>query len=286
MSNTQKVLVAGLGYVGEALIHSLDAHNIPWIGLRRRPHEDSRVWKVDLDSDSLLPEWLQVATVVYLAPPPGQVAGDPRLRRFLRALERRPPQRILYASTTGVYGNQSGALVDEQSALLARTDRALRRLDAENAVITQAQRSGMEWVILRLPGIYGPGRVREEAIRQGLIVPCPEICPPGNRIHRDDIVAAILRLLDSGSGQGVFNLADAEHLSSTEFVRLVARKIGVTLPPCEPDLEAYYAAYPGMASFLREQRVIDSSRIRQTLGWSPRYDHAEAGIEASLEPPA
>jgi len=62
----------------------------------------------------------------------------------------------------------------------------------------------------------------------------------------------------------------------------VADRIGVKLPPCIPDLEVYYAAHPGMASFLREQRRIDSSRIREALGWSPRYDNALAGIAASL----
>lgn len=285
MSDVGKVLVVGMGYVGEALTAALAAENIPWFAVRRRPHPDPRVFPVDLDADSIDATLLQVNTVVYLAPPPGQEPGDPRLRRFLRMLERRPPRRIVYASTTGVYGNQDGAWVDETSALRAASPRALRRLDAEEALVAQAERLGAEWVILRLPGIYGPGRLREDAIRAGLIVPCPEICPPGNRIHRDDIVSAILRLSRSGAPSGIFNLADSEHMTSTDFVHLVARKLGAELPPCEPDLERYYATHPGMASFLREQRRIDSTRIREALGWEPRYDDAESGVAASLEKP-
>jgi nucleoside-diphosphate-sugar epimerase len=96
-------------------------------------------------------------------------------------------------------------------------------------------------------------------------------------------VDVILRLLDDGAPEGFFNVADEEHMSSTAFARAVAQRIGVELPPCIPDLEAYYAAHPGMASFLREQRRIDSTRIRQALQWKPRYDDAISGIEASLQ---
>ncbi|AHE96930.1 3-beta hydroxysteroid dehydrogenase [Thioalkalivibrio paradoxus ARh 1] len=220
--------------------------------------------------------------MVYLAPPPKSGDGDPRLRRFLARLEADPPERFVYASTTGVYGNQHGAEVTEDAPLLAASPRALRRLDAERALVEAATRWGTQWNILRLPGIYGPGRLREEAIRAGLQVPCPDVCPAGNRIHRDDIVAVIVRLLASGAPTGVFNLADAEHMSSTRFAMAVAQRIGVELPPCIPDLEAYYATHPGMASFLRERRRVDSSRVRRALNWTPRYDDAISGIDASL----
>jgi nucleoside-diphosphate-sugar epimerase len=282
MSENGGILIVGLGYVGHALARALDDLGVPWVGLRRRPEADSRIRGVDLDAGGLDLTGLDTRRVVYLAPPPKDSEGDPRLRRVLEALERQPPERFVYASTTGVYGNQDGAVVDEDAPLHAATARALRRLDAERALVAAAGRWRTQWAVLRLPGIYGPGRLREEQIRAGLRVPCPEICPPGNRIHRDDIVAVILRLLQDGAPTGFFNLADDEHMSSTDFAQAVAERIGVRLPPCVPDLEAYYAAHPGMASFLREQRRIDSSRIRKALDWSPRYDTAVAGIEASL----
>ncbi|MBS0002906.1 MAG: NAD-dependent epimerase/dehydratase family protein [Thioalkalivibrio sp.] len=282
MSETRPALIVGLGYVGHALAWALEDLGVDWTGLRREPEGNPRAQAVDLDRDPVALEDIDTRRIVYLAPPPGNAEGDPRLRRFLRALEDRPPERLLYASTTGVYGNQEGAVVDETAPLRAATARAMRRLDAESAVVEAAERWGTDWVILRLPGIYGPGRLREEQIRAGLELPCPEVCPPGNRIHRDDIVAAILRLLADDGPTGRFNLADAEHLSSTDFARAVAKRIGVELPPCIEDLEAYYAAYPGMASFMREQRRIDSTRIREALQWCPRYDDAISGIEASL----
>lgn len=282
MSENRPVLIVGLGYVGHALARALEDLGVDWVGLRRQPEGNPHVRPVDLDRDPVALEDVDTSRIVYLAPPQDNTEGDPRLRRFLQALEDRPPERLLYASTTGVYGNQEGAVVDETAPLRAATGRALRRLDAESVVAEAAERWGTDWVILRLPGIYGPGRLREEQIRAGLEVPCPEVCPPGNRIHRDDIVAAILRLLAGEAPTGTFNLADAEHMSSTDFARAVAKRIGVELPPCIEDLEAYYAAYPGMASFLREQRRIDSTRIRQALGWKPQYDDAISGIEASL----
>ncbi len=283
MSKKGTILIAGLGYVGHALAHALDDIGVPWVGLRRQPEADPRVSCVDLDVAS--PELGKAETrrIVYLAPPPKHGDGDPRLRKLLTVLDSRPPERFIYASTTGVYGNQDGAVVNEDAPLHASTARALRRLDAERALTDAAQRWGTRWAVIRLPGIYGPGRLREEQIRAGLEVPCPEICPPGNRIHRDDIVDVILRLLDDDEPTGFFNLADNEHMSSTNFARAVAARIGVELPPCIPDLATYYAAHPGMASFLREQRRIDSSRIRAALKWTPRYDTAREGIEASLQ---
>ena len=282
MSENRPILIVGLGYVGHALARALEDLGVDWIGLRREPEGNPRVRPIDLDREPLSLEGVDTRRIVYLAPPPGDTDGDPRLRRFLRALERRPPERFIYASTTGVYGNQDGAVVDETAPLRAATARGRRRLDAERAVVDAAERWRSDWVILRLPGIYGPGRLREEQIRAGLEVLCPEVCPPGNRIHRDDIVDAILRLLGDDAPTGAFNLADAEHMSSTDFAYAVAERIGVELPRCIEDREAYYAAYPGMASFLREQRRIDSTRIRQALGWKPRYDDAISGIEASL----
>lgn len=282
MSETGTILIVGLGYVGHALARTLEDLGVDWVGLRRQPEGNPRVRPVDLDHDPVSLEGIDTRRIVYLAPPPKDSDGDPRLRRLLRALEAHPPERFIYASTTGVYGNQQGAVVDEDAELRAATPRALRRLDAEQALVEAAQRWKTAWAVLRLPGIYGPGRLREEQIRTGLQVPCPEICPPGNRIHRDDIVDVILRLLEDGAPTGFFNLADEEHMSSTDFAREVAKRIGVELPPCIPDLDAYYAAHPGMASFLREQRRIDSSRVRQALGWKPRYDDAISGIEASL----
>jgi nucleoside-diphosphate-sugar epimerase len=282
MSEKGQILIVGLGYVGHALARALEDLGVAWVGLRRRPEGNPRILCVDLDAGPVNLGGVDTRRVVYLAPPPKDIEGDPRLRRVLAALEGRPPERFVYASTTGVYGNQEGAVVDEDAPLRAATDRALRRLDAERALVEAAGRWGTQWAVLRLPGIYGPGRLREDQIRAGLQLPCPEICPPGNRIHRDDIVDVILRLLEDGAPTGFFNLADDEHMSSTDFARAVAERIGAELPPCIPDLDAYYAAHPGMASFLREQRRIDSSRIRRALGWTPRYDTALAGIEASL----
>jgi nucleoside-diphosphate-sugar epimerase len=292
-ADTVPVWIVGMGYVGDALAQALDLQGVAWRGVRRRPSADARLVPLDLDHagtpayHTCLTALGSCRQVIYLAPPPKTGPGDPRLRAFLQALDAQPPQRFVYVSTTGVYGNQEGSVVTEASPLRAATARALRRLDAETALAEAVARwSSCEWVILRLPGIYGPGRFREEAIRAGLQVPCPEICPPGNRIHRDDIVEVLWRLLQPGAPQGIFNVADAEHMSSTDFALAVARQIGVALPPCIEDLETYYAANPGMASFLREQRCVDSGRIRQALQWSPTYDTAHAGIAASLGNPS
>jgi nucleoside-diphosphate-sugar epimerase len=155
MSERDGVLIVGLGYVGHALARALQERGREWVGLRRHAEGDPRVRPVDLDRGPPDLSDLPTGTVVYLAPPPKDSEGDPRLRHFLQALEARPPERFVYASTTGVYGNQEGAVVTEAAPLFAATPRALRRLDAERALTEAAERWGTRWAVLRLPGSTG-----------------------------------------------------------------------------------------------------------------------------------
>lgn len=339
MAEQPFVGIAGAGYVGTALVPELESAGWSWCALRRSvvAAETQSPWthghwlQADLDREEDL---LRLGTLgarcwIYLAPAAERRTGaDQRLRGFLRALDARPPEHLIYASTTGVYGNQEGALVDENTPVNPESDRGKTRLDAENAVLEAANRWRCQWNILRLPGIYGPGRLRLDAVRAGTPVLCPDLAPPGNRVHRDDIVRAILALLrthstvnraavggsvlggpavggavvagpvangsvanepvvnePAGNGptiNGIFNLADAEHATSTEFVYAVADALGLPHPPCIDDLETYYQRFPGMGSFLRERRCIDSTRAREILGWEPEYDTIAKGIAASL----
>ena len=136
MSETREILIVGLGYVGHALARALEDLGIPWIGLRRQPEGNPRIRCVDLDAGALDLAGVDTRRVVYLAPPPKDSEGDPRLRKVLEALDDRPPERFVYASTTGVYGNQDGAVVDEDAPLRAATARALwpRRSSGLSAV--------------------------------------------------------------------------------------------------------------------------------------------------------
>jgi len=174
-------LFVGAGYTGARVLRRLpDA-----IALGRSRTGDERL---DLDRD----ERLRIAlpeqyAVIYSVPPASEQPGDPRLARFL-ALLPHPPERIVYLSTTGVYGNRDGERVDEKTEPRPESARAERRLAAERLLAEWCTGRSTTAVVLRVPGIYGPGRLGTQGLRDAMPVLREEDANPGNRIHVDVIV--------------------------------------------------------------------------------------------------
>jgi len=218
--------------------------------------------------------------VLYLVPP-AEGEGDPRLTRFLALLPRRP-QRFVLASTSGVYGDCGGDLVDETRRPAPGTERARRRVAAETSLQRWADEQGVGWAILRIAGIYGPGRLPLEAIRSGQPVIREADASPGNRIHVDDLVRVCLAALDPAAPGGIYNVADGSGESSGTFFRRIARAAGLAEPPAISREEARRQMSPMRYSFLAEARRLDTRRLREVLGVELAYDDPEAGIRASL----
>lgn len=167
--------------------------------------------------------------MIYLAQPPEPGISDPRMGGFLAACAAQPA-RIVYVSTTGVYGDQRGAEVTEDTPARPQTDRARRRMDAENQLRAFMAAHGTPVVILRVPGIYGPGRLPLERIRNRTPVICPEEAPPGNRIHAEDLASLCIAALERGEPGDVFNVGDGQHASMTDFIYTVADLAGLERP--------------------------------------------------------
>lgn len=271
-------LVVGVGYVGRRLLARLpdDA-----IGLSRTASRN-RILELDLDDES--PSALDVrgdAGVIYTVPPARDAAADLRLRRFLSSLAR-APRRIIYLSTTGVYGNRDGAIVDETDAVRPESSRAERRVDAEHALADYCERQQVELVVLRVPGIYGPGRLGSDRIREREPVLDESDANPGNRIHVDDLVRCCVAALDAGVPAGVYNVGDGDERSSTWFADEVARQLGLDSPPRVSRDAAQKTFSPMRLSFLAESRRLSLDKMRDVLGVTPRYADAADGIRASL----
>jgi len=172
----------------------------------------------DLDQPDTLPALPTTAGLIfYFAPPPPQGADDPRLRAFLSTIPRHAyPRKIIYISTSGVYGDCQGAWVTEDSPVNPGTDRARRRLAAEDLLRDWQRHNGTPVVILRVGGIYGPGRLPVERLRQGTPVLLERDCGYTNRIHADDLaavcVAAALR------GHGIYNVSDGHPSTMTDYL--------------------------------------------------------------------
>lgn len=282
--------MVGCGYTGRRLWQICRARGRDFVGTASSDESLDRLRalgipavRLDLDrADArLAPAQCRDRVVVYMAPPPDTADTDPRLRAFLASLPALPGT-LVYLSTTGVYGDTGGAVVDEETPPAPGSARGRRRLDAEQALQAWAGESGVPLRILRVPGIYGPGRLPLERVRQGAPVVRAADAGPGNRIHVEDLAGACLAAADYRGPRRVFNVGDGDHASTTEYFRAVAAAAGLPPPPEVPLEELLARVSPAMRGFLVESRRVDTSRMRMELGFAPRYASLDAGIAASL----
>lgn len=266
-------VICGPGYTGARVLATLPPATTTIVG---RPDRD-------LDDASVVVPIPSVAyNVLYTIPPPVTSAGDSRLERLLGLLDP-APSRFVYLSTSGVYGNRDGEVTSEDVAPAPETERARRRFAAETQLTAWCAAHDVPLVILRVPGIYGPGRLGIERIRSRKPVVRESDAGPGNRIHVDDLAACCSRALDVDAPTGVFNVGDGDHRSGTWFVKTVAQLAGFEAPPEISRAEAERTFSETRLSFLRESRTLDTTRMREVLGFFPRFADAEDGIRASLD---
>jgi nucleoside-diphosphate-sugar epimerase len=162
------------------------------------------------------------------------------------------------------------------------TDRSRARVAAETTLPRLFGDAGTECIVLRVPGIYGPGRLGIDRIREGAPVIAESEAGPGNRIHVDDLAACAARAVTGSAPAGIYNVGDGDHRSSTWFTKTVARLAGLDAPPEISRAEAEATFSEARLSFLRESRRVDTTKMREVLGFTPRYTDPEAGIRASL----
>jgi nucleoside-diphosphate-sugar epimerase len=285
------VLIAGCGYVGQRLAARLrDRFEVAAMvrtsekaaALER---QGIKALAIDLDrvraGGATLPERLDQEAIVYLTPPPNAGESDLRLDRFLH-LAIVPPKAFVYISTTGVYGDTEGGFVDESTPVQPRTERARRRVSAEEMTRVWCTERRVRRVVLRVPGIYGPGRLPLDRLKQREPVVCPEDAGITNRIHVDDLVTACELAVVNKEARGVYNVTDGNSISSTAFFDAVANIAGLPCPPRVSMEEAQLTFSPERLSFLNESRRVGNERMLKHLGVTLRYADIEAGIRASL----
>lgn len=220
------------------------------------------------------------ATAVLSSVPPDR-DGDPVLRRYGALLARADHLKwIGYLSTTGVYGNTGGALVDETSPVQPTVERSVRRANAEHAWLDLYEQHRLPVHLFRLAGIYGPGRNNLEAVIRG---EAKRIARPGHvfsRIHVEDIVTVLAASLSRPSPGRVYNVCDDEPAEPAEVIAFACRLLEKEMPP----LVTFAAAEPHMSamarSFWEDNRRVDNSRIKRELGVSLRYPDYRFGLRA------
>lgn len=236
-----------------------------------------------LDLDTAVAPIDFTGQLVYYAVPPARQSGDPRLERFLAGVEG-PPDRLVYLSTTGVYGDQDGATVDEDTPPAPRTERAQRRAASETAVRSWAARRGVSWCVLRVAGIYGPGRLPLDRLRRAVPAIAAHEATPSNRIHVTDLVTVCVAAGSAAAAdRRIYNVCDGSEYTLTDYLQHVAAIAHLPPPPLISRAEAERTATASSWSFLAESRRVDNGRMLRELKVQLDYRDLDLGIRASLD---
>jgi nucleoside-diphosphate-sugar epimerase len=219
--------------------------------------------------------------VLHLAPPARDGEADTRTRQLLAALSRRPPSALVYASTTGVYGDCGGARVDETRALNPATDRARRRVDAEAQLRAFGRRHGTQVSLLRVPGIYARDREGghpRERLARGTPVLRREDDVFTNHIHADDLARACVLALLRGLSQRAVNVCDDSELLMGDYFDLAADLAGLPRPERISRAEAAERMSAMQLSFWSESRRLSNLRLKRELRLKLRYPTPKEGL--------
>lgn len=220
--------------------------------------------------------------VLHLAPPPSHGESDTRTRALLRALARKGRvRRIVYASTSGVYGDCGGARFDETRALRPATDRARRRVDAEARVRHHGRAFGVTATILRIPGIYAadrPGGHPRERLLRGTPVLEADDDVYTNHIHADDLARACAAALHRGAPQRVVHASDDTELKMGDYFDLAADVCSLPRPRRITREQARAELPPVLLSFMGESRRLDNQRLKRELRLVLRHPTVHSGL--------
>ncbi len=241
----------------------------------------------DLDDAASLDGLAGIAhDVLHCAPPPNRGMRDTRTAHLIAALAKGKslPQQLVYISTSGVYGDCEGELVDETRPLRPRTARAQRRVDAERQLREWGRRSRVRVSILRAPGIYSEQRLPLERLKSGAPALKPEEDAYTNHVHADDLArmaVAALRFAHSGRA---YNASDDSSLKMGDYFDLVADRFGLPRPQRVSRAEANQRIAPDILSFMNESRRLSNRRIKRELRLRLRYPTVHDGLAAAQPP--
>jgi nucleoside-diphosphate-sugar epimerase len=286
------VLIVGCGDIGERVARLERSEGRAVAGLVRSEKSAQRLRSagiqpitVDLDAPASINNLsVKNAVVYYFAPPPGKGVTDPRMDAVVSLMTASNlPKRIVLISTTGVYGDCHGEWVTEDRPPNPQGDRARRRLAAETTLQGWRDKTGGPVVILRVPGIYGPGYLPVERLRSGEPVLREDESPFSNRIHADDLAHVCVAAARHAHPGLLYNVSDGHPTTMTDFFYRVADVLGIPRPPAVTMEEARRRLGEDMLSYLAESKRIDNRRMREELGVELMYPDLAAGLASCFD---
>ncbi|MGD0640872.1 MAG: SDR family oxidoreductase [Roseiarcus sp.] len=273
----------GLGYSARRIV--AHAENVEASGTTREPEAADALRREGVaafafdgaHADPALLPALARAQVLLVSTPPGET-GDPALAHFAGQIAAPDLERILYLSSGGVYGDRGGAWVDETTPPSPASPRARRRLAAEDQWRALGRARGVPVDVLRLAGIYGPGRNALVKLRAG---EARRVVKPGqifNRIHVDDLAEVARRLVEARGAGEIWNVADEEPAPPQDVVVFAAKLLGMAPPPEEDFSTAPLS--PMARSFYDDNRRVAVEKLRRELGYRWLYPTYREGLSA------
>ncbi|MFZ3000450.1 MAG: SDR family oxidoreductase [Undibacterium umbellatum] len=281
-----RLLIIGCGDVGMRLLPLLRQHfrifaltsqagrcaelraagAIPLLGNLDQPHTLARLKGL-------------VDSVVHLAPPPSEGKTDKRTLNLTAILPDK--SRLVYISTTGVYGDCAGASFDETRTVKPQNARAQRRVAAENCLRSWARRSHSCLSILRVPGIYAADRLPIERLQKGTpaLIEADDVYT--NHIHADDLAQLIKLALFRALPNRVYHAVDDSNMKMAAYFDLVADTFALPRPPRLPRADLAQQVSPVLLSFMSESRRMQNQRIKLELGMRLRYASVSDGVRAA-----
>lgn len=284
----KKLFCFGYGYTCDYLAHSVMRKGWSVGGTTRDP--DKRAFLRNMGIKAHLFDYehplgdpnyiLEGVTHLLISTPPDE-AGDPTFLMHASDIANIPTlEWIGYLSTTSVYGDRDGGIVDEASEIRPNTIRGTRRVRAEQEWLSLMFHYGLPVQVFRLAGIYGPGRSALDSVRAGV---ARRINKPGqvfNRIHVEDIVQVLEASMARPNPGAAYNLSDDDPVPSWEVITYACERLGIAPPPMIPFNEADMA--PIARSFYADNKRVANRRIKEELGVTLKYPDFRKGIDACL----
>ena len=276
-----RIYLIGNGYVCDFITAKFSS-KYDFVGVcRSKKVNCHHNYSVDISNDNgMLNDIIDTnGYVVYLAPPQNTGLKDLVLSKFLTAIQKNKVKKIIYISTSGVYGDQNDALVNEDKKISPITDRANRRANAEE----QIKDSGIKYTILRVPGIYGKGRLPLKRINERLPLIKIELCRHTNLINSKDLANLIMQtLLNSSTDNITMNVSDGTPIKTTEYYLHIYDELNIRYPEFIDYDQADKVYDEKRKSFINESRILDVSLMHKIFPDIIKFKNIRDGIRDSL----
>lgn len=287
----QRLLIIGCGDIARRALPWLVKHYRVYAAVRSDAHRHElramgiTPLRADLDRPRTLKRLAGIGNLIlHFAPPQETGLVDARTRALLAALSAGKilPRRLVYISTSGVYGDCGGEWAAEERPVHPQTPRARRRADAETRLRRFGRRRRVAVSILRAPGIYAGNRLPLARLERGLPLLSEDEDIYTNHIHADDLAAIVRSTLSRGRAGRIYNASDDSMLRMGEYFDLIADRLGLPRAPRLPRTEIERRLSPAMLSFMGESRRLTNRRIKRELGITLKYPDVAAALGGLL----